>query len=58
VEVVVGMIGTEEVKVLEVQTASPVVTLARPIKRSFTDPPDCASFLTAPTRCCWSPHPI
>jgi hypothetical protein len=30
VEVVVGMIGTEEVKRLEVQAASPTVTLARP----------------------------
>jgi hypothetical protein len=31
VEVVVGMIGTEEVKLLEVQAASPTVTLARPL---------------------------
>ena len=33
VEVVVDMIGTEEVKVPEVQAASPTVTLARPLIR-------------------------
>jgi hypothetical protein len=30
-EVVIGMIGTEEVKQLEVQAASPTVMLARPL---------------------------
>jgi hypothetical protein len=53
------MIGTEEVKVPEVQTASPVVTLARPLEpltdRSFTDPADCASFLTTRLGREWPP---